>query len=76
MAGAAKGGRSERIAADIEAFIRANGPQPISRIRSHLYGRFMHASADAVIAKDPRQRFISLGDGLIGLSEDAPLSGL
>ncbi len=75
-ASASKEGRSERIAADIEAFIRTNGPQPISRIRSHLYGRFMRASADAVIAKDPRQRFISLGDGLIGLSEDAPLSGV
>src|SRR5436190_3994351 len=34
--GAAKDRRQERIAADIEAFLRAHGPQPIARIRSHL----------------------------------------
>ncbi len=60
--------RNERIAADIEAFLRSHGPQPIARIRSHLYGRFMHASADAIVAKDS-QRFVRLANGLIGLRD-------
>jgi hypothetical protein len=61
--------RNERIATDIEAFLRDHGPQPISRIRSRLYGRFVKASADAVIAGDVQQRFVRLGNGLIGLVE-------
>jgi hypothetical protein len=59
--------RNERIATDIEAFLSNHGPQPISRIRAHLYGRFVNASADAVIAGDVQQRFVRLDNGLIGL---------
>jgi len=61
--------RNERIATDVEAFLRNHGPQPISSIRSHLYGRFVKASADAIIAGDVQQRFVRLGNGLIGLVE-------
>src|SRR5262249_9224846 len=71
-AAAAAERRNERIAADIVEFLRAKGPQPISRIRPHLYGRFIgQASADVVIATDARQRFLRLGSGLIGLRPDA-----
>jgi hypothetical protein len=66
--GAAAERLHERLATNIEAFLRAEGPQPIARIRSHLYVRFAHASADAVIARD-QQRFVRLSDGLIGLRE-------
>jgi hypothetical protein len=63
----------ERVASDIAAFLRDHGPQPIARIRSHLYGRFVgQSSADAVIARDPQQRFIKLSDGLIGLRSPDP----
>jgi len=56
----------ERIGTEIEAFLRDNGPQPIARIRSHLYGRVIgQASADGIIAND--QRFVRLDNGTIGL---------
>jgi hypothetical protein len=62
--------RNERIAADIASFLRRHGPQPIARIRSHLYGRFIgQASADVVIATDSQRRFVRLGGGLIGLRD-------
>jgi hypothetical protein len=71
--------RNERIAADIAGFLRDHGPQPIGRIRSHLYGRFIgQASADVVIATDSQQRFVRLGGGIIGLrgdGDDAPSIG-
>jgi hypothetical protein len=63
--------RNERVAADIAAFLRTNGPQPITRIRTHLYGRFIgHASPEVVIATDSQQRFVRLGGGLVGLREE------
>jgi len=70
-AAAALDKRNERIAAQIVAFLRENGPQTIGRIRSHLYGRFTGlVSADGVIATDSQQRFVLFGDGLIGLREE------
>jgi hypothetical protein len=75
-AAAAQEKRHERMAADIAGFLREHGPQPIGRIRSHLYGRFVgHASADVVIATDGQQRFVRLDGGLIGLREDEPADG-
>ena len=60
--------RSERIGAEIEAFLREHGPQSIARIRSHLYGRVIgQASADAIVANDRKRRFVRLEKGLIGL---------
>ena len=63
----------ERVATEIAEFLRRNGPQPIDRIRSHLYGRFIGlGSADVVIAQSP-QRFTRQPTGLISLRDpDAP----
>src|SRR5205807_8429395 len=68
--------RNERMAADIASFLRLQGPQPIGRIRSYLYGRFIgRASADVVIANDSQQRFVQLDGGLVGVrDEDVPQS--
>jgi hypothetical protein len=66
----------ERIGAEIEKFLRDQGPQPIARIRSHLYGRVIgQASADAIIANDREQRFTRLDNGLIALREPDGNSG-
>lgn len=68
----------ERTAVEIAAFLRREGPQPIGKIRTHLYGRFLGASADVVIAQRPR-RFERQPGGLIALCEteeqgaDAPM---
>jgi len=61
----------DRVAVEIAEFLRRDGPQTISRIRSHLYGRFIGlASADAIITASPH-RFVRQPDGLIALrSED------
>jgi hypothetical protein len=59
----------ERVATEIAEFLRREGPQPIDRIRSHLYGRFIGlGSADIVIAQSP-QRFTRQPTGLITLRE-------
>jgi hypothetical protein len=59
----------ERVATEIVGFLRTHGPQPIGRIRSHLYGRFIGlASADTVIAQSPH-RFTRQPGGLIALRE-------
>lgn len=59
----------ERVATEIAEFLGREGPQPIDRIRTHLYGRFIGlGSADVVIAQSP-QRFIRLSSGLIGLRD-------
>jgi hypothetical protein len=58
----------DRAAVEIAAFLRRTGPQPIGRIRSHLYGRVIGASADMVIAQRP-QRFERQPGGLISLRE-------
>jgi hypothetical protein len=64
----------ERVATEIADFLRREGPQPIGRIRSHLYGRFVGlGSADLVIAQNP-QRFARDGAALVSLREsDDPL---
>jgi hypothetical protein len=66
----------ERIAREIADLLERDGPLPIGRIRSHLYGRYIGlASADAVIARNP-QRFLRQSDGLVSLREDdEPLDG-
>jgi hypothetical protein len=66
----------ERVATEIAEFLGREGPQPIDRIRSHLYGRFIGlGSADVVIAQSP-QRFTRLPSGLIGLRDvDEPVVG-
>ena len=59
----------ERVAAEVADLLRRQGPLPIARIRSHLYGRFVGvASADAVIAASPH-RFVRTPNGLITLHE-------
>jgi hypothetical protein len=65
----------ERVATEISAFLRQNGPQPIGRIRSHLYGRFIGlASADAVITQNPH-RFMRQPGGLVAVREtDEPVA--
>ncbi len=60
----------ERMAKEITEYLRREGAQPIGRIRSHLYGRFVGiASADAVIAAHPR-RFSRDRSGLITLIDN------
>jgi hypothetical protein len=63
-----------RAAVEIAEFLRRAGPQPIGRIRSHLYGRFIGASADVVIAQRP-QRFERQPDGLIAVRPELELEG-
>jgi len=59
----------ERVATEIEDFLRREGPQPIDRIRTHLYGRFIGlGSADVVIAQSP-QRFMREPTGLVSLRD-------
>jgi hypothetical protein len=58
----------DRAAVEIAEFLRDRGPQPIGRIRSHLYGRVIGASADLVIAQRP-QRFERQPGGLISLRD-------
>jgi hypothetical protein len=58
----------DRAAVEIADFLRAQGPQPIGRIRSHLYGRVIGASADLVIAQRP-QRFERHPGGLISVRD-------
>jgi hypothetical protein len=58
----------DRAAVEIAEFLRSKGPQPIGRIRSHLYGRVIGASADVVIAQRP-QRFERQPGGLISLRD-------
>ena len=61
----------ERVSVEIANFLRREGPQPIGRIRSHLYGRFIGlASADSVITERP-QRFLREPGGIISLRESA-----
>jgi hypothetical protein len=61
----------ERVANEIAGFLRDNGPQPIGRIRSHLYGRFIGlASADTVITQSPHRFTRQPGPGgLIALRD-------
>ena len=58
----------DRAAVEIAEFLRSKGPQPIGRIRSHLYGRVIGASADLVIAQRP-QRFERQPGGLVSLRD-------
>lgn len=58
----------DRAAVEIAEFLRTRGPQPIGRIRSHLYGRVIGASADLIIAQRP-QRFERQPSGLISLRD-------
>jgi hypothetical protein len=59
----------ERVAAEIATLLRRDGPLPIGRIRSHLYGRFIGlASADLIISESP-QRFMRQPGGLISLRD-------
>jgi hypothetical protein len=64
----------ERVATEITEFLQREGPQPLRRIRSHLYGRFIGlGSADLVIAQN-QQRFARDADGVISLRDsDHPL---
>ena len=73
--------RHDRVAVEIEQLLRREGPMPIGRIRSHLYGRFIgHSSADTVIAQNGH-RFVRQPNGTVSLrtadeaavaTEDAP----
>jgi hypothetical protein len=57
----------ERVAKAIAEFLGREGPQPIWKIRSHLYGRIIGpASADSVIAAYPNQ-FVKQKGGEIAL---------
>jgi hypothetical protein len=48
--------QQERVAKEIAEFLGREGPQPIWRIRSYLYGRSMGpASADSVVTAFPNQ---------------------
>jgi hypothetical protein len=58
----------ERVAKSVADFLRREGPQPIWRIRSHLYGRIRPASVDRVIAAYPDQ-FLRAESGLISLHD-------
>ena len=50
--------------------LRREGPMPIGRIRSHLYGRFIgHSSADTVIAQNGH-RFVRQANGTVSLRTD------
>jgi hypothetical protein len=62
----------DRAALEIADFLRVKGPQTIGRIRSHLYGRVIGASADLVIAQRP-QHFERHAGGLIGLRDSDEL---
>lgn len=62
----------DRAALEISEFLRVQGPQPIGRIRTHLYGLILGASADVVIAQRP-QRFEQEPNGLISLRETGEL---
>jgi hypothetical protein len=60
----------ERIAKEISEFLGREGPQPIWRIRSHLYGRIIgQASADSVIAAYPNQ-FVRQKNGVVMLRDE------
>jgi hypothetical protein len=60
----------ERVAREIAKFLDREGPQPIWRIRSYLYGRIIgQASADTVIAAYPNQ-FVRQKSGVIALREE------
>jgi len=59
-----------RLAKDVAEFLRREGPQPIGRIRSHLYGRSVGlASADSVIAAYPHL-FVREPDSTVRLRPD------
>jgi hypothetical protein len=64
---------AERVATEIAELLRVEGPLPIARIRSHLYGRLIGlASADVVIAQNPH-RFTRQAGGLVTLLDgEAP----
>ena len=66
---------SKYVSDEIEQLLRRDGPLPIGRIRSHLYGRFIgHSSADAVIAQNAH-RFIRQPNGTVSLrTDDAPVA--
>jgi hypothetical protein len=66
-----------RVAEEIVEFLTREGPQPIGRIRSHLYGRFIGpASADSAIAANPH-RFVRERNGMVSLrTTDAQQSDL
>jgi hypothetical protein len=60
----------ERVAKEIATFLEREGPQPIWRIRSHLYGRIIgQASADTVIAAYPNQ-FVRQKSGVVALRDE------
>jgi hypothetical protein len=65
----------ERVAKEISEFLGREGPQPIWRIRSHLYGRIIgQASADTVVAAYPNQ-FVRQKSGVVALrGEDDALT--
>ena len=65
----------ERVAKAIAEFLGREGPQPIWRIRSFLYGKIIGpASADTVIAAYPNQ-FVRQKTGTIALRDgDDPLT--
>jgi hypothetical protein len=57
----------ERVAKDIAEFLEREGPQPIGRIRSEFYGRFIGpVSADSAIAANPH-RFARDREGRVSL---------
>jgi hypothetical protein len=58
----------ERIAKEIADFLGREGPQPMWRIRSYLYGRVM-GPADTVIAEYPHQ-FVRDKQGMVALRDD------
>ena len=61
----------DRVAVEIAELLKREGPLPIGRIRSHLYGRFIgHSSADAVIAQHPHQ-FVRERNGTVKLRTEA-----
>jgi hypothetical protein len=64
-----------RAVQDITEYLRREGPQPIWRIRSHLFWRFTGlASADAVIAANPH-RFLRDRSSMVRLQEIDDLAG-
>ena len=67
--GVGAGQQHERVAKAIADFLGREGPQPIWRIRSYLYGRIIGpASADTVIAAYPNQ-FVRQPSGAIALRD-------
>ena len=65
----------ERAATEIADLLQREGPLPVARIRSHLYGRFVGlASADSAIAAYP-ERFVRAADDLISLREETDEPG-